>query len=90
MSHGGGLESIGRRRDITAVNFDVISIDNETEGVVMRMTWLAHIRCGLLLLFASLGSVLVTSLLTQHGRLRRQFPPRIESYIIQFLRRDHP
>src|SRR6266568_6872193 len=37
-------------------------------GVVMRMTWLAHIRCGLLLLFASLGSVLVTSLLTQHGK----------------------
>ncbi len=34
----------------------------------MRMTWLAHIRCGLLLLFASLGSVLVTSLLTQHGK----------------------
>src|SRR5438105_3303908 len=34
----------------------------------MRMTWLAHIRCGLLLLFASLASVLITSLLTQHGK----------------------
>src|SRR5205823_5907928 len=49
----------------------------------MRTTWLAHIRYGLLLLFASLASVLITSLLTQHGkasamksvRVAAQLPP---------------